>query len=264
MHFIMYVDESGDPGGNHTPGGPTDYFALTGFIIDINAWNYNYNIYKDLRRTLKGTYGLKSTQELHGRLIVRNKKEFHYLNLTKAKTYNIYSDVLNSVRRMRDVYILSVFLEKANPNVQRSVGYFNGDIEELAWNRLAMRYQTFMDRTCDGNFGMVIPDRSRVKSIKENLRKWRVYNIQLTFSGGRNFPLFRIIEDPFFKDSKEAPFIQLTDMINFSMVMRENVRRNGPGKNRFKKINGHILFDRLKPLLILQASRTDPDGIIRR
>jgi hypothetical protein len=264
MHYLMYVDESGDSNLNLTIRNVPDYFALTGLIIEIDAWRDDYQIYKDLKTHLRSNYGFRVRQELHGHDIVRNKRPYHYLRLNRNVIRAIYSDVITHILLLRNVHIINVFLLKTDPNVVTGIRYFDNNIEELAWNRIATRFDTFLRRKVNANYGLIIPDESRVSLIRRSLRKWRVVNYQRTRSGSLNFPLIRVIEDPLFKDTRDTPFLQFADMVNYSLVMRENVSRNAPGKNRFRKIQGHTLFNVLRPLLLLSATYTDPNGIIRR
>jgi hypothetical protein len=73
----------------------------------------------------------------------------------------------------------------------------------------------------------------------------------------KNIPLTRIIEDPFFKDSEQSYFIQLADFCAYALLRRE---RPVPSKSRYGLDKA---FDLLKPILVTEATRKDPDGIIR-
>ncbi len=73
----------------------------------------------------------------------------------------------------------------------------------------------------------------------------------------KNIPIFRIIEDPFFKKSEQSYFIQCVDFCAYALLRREN---QIPSKNRYGL---HQAFQILRPILVLEANSRDPDGIIR-
>jgi len=96
-------------------------------------------------------------------------------------------------------------------------------------------------------------------------RKLHVFNPIPSSRGGwsdtgtptKNIPIDRIIEDPFFKSSDQSYFIQLADFCSYSLLRRENplASKTKYGLDR--------AFTGLTPILVSQASRHDPEGIIR-
>jgi hypothetical protein len=73
----------------------------------------------------------------------------------------------------------------------------------------------------------------------------------------KNVPINRIIEDPIFKRSEQSYFIQLSDFCAFALLRRENPI---PSKNKYGL---NKAFDVLKPIIVKEATRRDPEGIIR-
>jgi len=105
------------------------------------------------------------------------------------------------------------------------------------------------------------------KNVRQTrlLRRMAVYNYipsryGVWFDTGtrsKNFPIERVIEDPWFKDSRESYFIQLADFCAYALLRRENQL---PSKNKY---GIHEAFALLEPVLFRDATRYDPDGIIR-
>jgi len=73
----------------------------------------------------------------------------------------------------------------------------------------------------------------------------------------RNLPTDRIIEDPVFKKSDQSYFIQLVDFAAYSLLRRE---RPVHSKSKYAIDKA---FAGLGPILVRQATRNDPEGIIR-
>ncbi len=53
--YLMYVDESGDPG---TVNSPTRYFVLSGLVVHELSWLATLDSLIDFRRRMRDTFGL--------------------------------------------------------------------------------------------------------------------------------------------------------------------------------------------------------------
>jgi hypothetical protein len=73
----------------------------------------------------------------------------------------------------------------------------------------------------------------------------------------RNVPIENILEDPVFKESGRSYFIQLVDFCAYSLLRRE---RPVPSKTKYGL---DMAFQLLDPILVKQATRKDPQGILR-
>ncbi len=73
----------------------------------------------------------------------------------------------------------------------------------------------------------------------------------------KNIPLDRIIEDPFFKDSKKSYFIQMADFCAYSLLRKERPLASKTAYGLDKA------FALLGPRCVKVANRNDPFGIIR-
>jgi len=85
----------------------------------------------------------------------------------------------------------------------------------------------------------------------------RVHNyVPSHFGPSYNAQITHIIEDPVMRNSSISYFIQLADLVAHSLY-RKKIPKGG-----YKRYNIDLLFDRADRLLVKQASRSDPYGIV--
>jgi hypothetical protein len=60
--FLMYVDESGDPGLNNSN---SKYFALSGLVLHELRWQVFMDQIIQFRQRMKSAFGLKLREEIH-------------------------------------------------------------------------------------------------------------------------------------------------------------------------------------------------------
>ena len=112
---------------------------------------------------------------------------------------------------------------------------------------------------------ILICDQGKEAAFTKLSRKMMVYNPissqfgvwKETGTTSKNIPIRRIIEDPFFKDSARSYFIQLVDFAAYALLRRESPL---PSKSQYGL---DTAFDILSPILVREAFRNDPDGIVR-
>lgn len=115
------------------------------------------------------------------------------------------------------------------------------------------------------SFAILVSDQGKEPAYTRLVRRMYVYNpIPSKFglweeSGAfwKNMPLERVVEDPFFKDSSQSYFIQLVDFCAYALLRRENPL---PSKSKYALDKA---FTHLHPILVTEATRKDPEGIIR-
>ena len=73
--YIMYVDESGDP-GRHPNSSP--HFILSGLIVSQNHWDKYLLRLKAFRKSLKAQYNLNQRTEIHASELIRVDKMQEY------------------------------------------------------------------------------------------------------------------------------------------------------------------------------------------
>lgn len=248
MHF-MYVDESGDP-GLHKYGSP--YFILSGLLFPEEDWQKYLQRLKDLRKSFKERYGLYVREEIHAAELIRIKKIDAYRKIRKTERIKMLKAYCEQLPILFDnAKIINVCLKKSD----------FGDAEKVqltAWNRLAQRYDTYLKKTAKDR-GIIISDDTDGTKIVQLLRKMRVYNpIPSHYEGFYNAPTDNILEDLFQRSSHHSYFIQSVDVVAHLLYRHECP------KGSLKKFGLEKLFPKLEPILLKEAARNDPMGIVRK
>ena len=253
--YLMYVDESGDCG---LVNSPTRYFVLTGLIVHELRWQYFLDELINFRRGLRQKFDFRLREEFHSSaFITRPGKMVRIKRNDRLSMIRSYADKLSS---MTDISIINVVIDKQG----KPEDY---DVFEMAWKTLIQRFENTISRH---NFpgpayaderGLIICDHTDDKKLMRLLRKMRHYNpvpnIPYFGTGYRNLPISYIIEDPNFRESDHSYFIQSVDMAAY--LLYQHLSPN----TYMRKKAGRNYFHRLRPILCLQASTTDPDGIVR-
>lgn len=247
--YLMYVDESGDPGLNNSP---TPYFVLSGMVVHETKWRDLSDKFILFRKRLHQIYGLPLRKEIHASEYINRS----ILNIAKHDRLAIIRNFIDEIASTPYISITNVVIDKrGKPN--------DYDVFDNAWRTLFQRFENTLNHS---NFpenhgdqrGMVFTDNTDGEKLKKIMRKMSAYNpVPNTGGGGyRNMPVFNIIEDPFSKDSMESYFIQAVDVCAFSLYQKLNpnsyIRRKG-AKN---------YFDRLDGVLNQSASRSNSQGIV--
>lgn len=245
----MYVDESGDPG---SANGSSEYFILSGLILNYNTWNQKLQRLKDMRKYFKNKYNLGLTVEIHAKELLRISDIKAYRKITKTQRLNLLKEYASFIPKMfKDCWVINICFDKSafNPGT---------DFNTLAFGRLITRYNMFLARTVRDE-GIIIADESNEKSLRNLIRKLRIYNPVTSRYTGKpyNARITKIIEDIVHRKSFTSYFIQTVDVIAFLLKHREYP------KGSTKKYNLNVLFDNLEPILLKVASAKDPLGIVR-
>lgn len=246
--YLMYVDESGDPG--IFTGQNSQHFILIGLIVPINEWNNSLQRLVKLRKHFSKTMGLPEREEIHSSELVRINKIEAYRKISKSTRISILKAFVNEIPNIfPGSKIISICLDKQSLGNQQSY-------QEIAWKRLIQRYDTFLRKS--NMKGIIVSDDSDEPVLRRLLRKMRVYNpVPSKFSGYYNPIISNIVEDVFFRQSKHSFVIQVVDAIAQSLYRKEYP------KGSLKKFGLQYLFDTLTPLLLKEASPKDPQGIVR-
>lgn len=248
MQF-MYVDESGDP-GLHKYGSP--YFILSGLIFPEEDWQKYLQRLKEFRKSIKERYGLYVREEIHAAELIRINDIEAYRKIRKSDRINLLKEYCSQLPIIFDnAKVINVCLKKSE--------YQNAEAVQLAaWNRLAQRYDTYLKKMAKDR-GIIISDDTDGLKIMRLLRKMRVYNpVPSQFEGYYNVPTDSILEDLFQRNSKHSYFIQSVDVIAHLLYRKEYP------KGSLKKFGLDKMFEILEPILLKEASRNDPMGIVRK
>ncbi len=247
--FILYVDESGDPGvGKHC----SPHYILSGLIVHQNDWDKFLGRLKTFRKSLKAKYGLNQRTEIHAAELIRINKQEEYRKLHKTARITILKEYATEIPRIFDTgRIINICMNKQDYTE-------TGEIQKAAWQRMIQRFDTFLKKNSNEK-GIIISDDTDSLMLMKLHRKMRVYNpIPSHFSGSYNAPTDNIVEDIFMRSSHHSYFIQTVDVVTHLLYRREFP------KGSLRKYNLENLFLKLEPVLLKEASKHDEYGIVRK
>lgn len=236
---MIYIDDSRDE----------QLCVFSALAIPVNEWHQAFSLVRDFRRALKLAYGIYVYKEIHAWKFVSGRGRISDRIVTKGQRCAIFQDIMTLVSSL--------------PSTRLFNAVFPTKLEKTAFEWLVNRINRTMKAW--GSYALLIPDSGKELEYTRLIRKMYVYNPipsqygawVSTSQSWKNIPLRRIVEDPVFKDSAQSYFIQLVDCCAYALLRRENQL---PSKNRY---NLHKAFDNLSPILVREATRKDPEGIIR-
>ena len=251
--YLMYVDECGDCG---LVNSPTGCFGLSGIVLHELRWRQHLDQLIAFRRRMKTMYGLRMREEIHARQLLIHPGPL--ARIAKHDRLAIIRAFADEIARMPGLSIINVVIDKT----AKPYGY---DVFSMAWTVLFQRLENGIANRCmpgpqnPDERGMVFPDNTDNAKLTALLRKMRRYNPVPGLHGrpARNMSVQLIVEDPSFRDSGESYFMQVADLSAFLLYQNQcpctYIRQKGARNYLF----------RLRPVLHLQAARSDPDGIVR-
>lgn len=206
--YLLYVDESGDPGPAGSP-----YLVLGGAAIFEGKW-------LELERQLRGLVdhhfpiGPKPT-EIHLADLRKGKKEFH--SLTPVQRQSLLDDFCRLPTNFRgaELVMFSVVVDKSYWFANHP-GKNGDDLYAEMFEDLSSRFDLFLQRQHSRqrrNKGIIIADphkSSLSDALKANLQVHRAH-------GNRWMRLRNLVETVFFLPSNESPGIQLADLAAHSL-----------------------------------------------
>lgn len=251
--YIMYVDESGDIGLNHSP---TRFFILTGLIVHELRWQANLDQLVSFRRRMRVLHELKLREELHASNFINKPGDLK--RIKRNDRLSIVRALTTDLATMQDINLITVVVDKQGKPP-------DFDVFGKAWQALIQRFENTIR---SGNFpgpananarGLIFPDRTDDKKLRLLLRKMRYYNpipSRFGFGSYRQVPLSHIIEDSNFKESSDSYFIQSVDLAAY--LLQQRLAPN----SYMKRVGGQNYFSRLDPVLCKVAG-PPPYGIVR-
>jgi hypothetical protein len=241
--YLIYIDESRDP-----EKGVGVFSALA---IPVAEWREALEQVRMLRRKLKETDGIYMTKEFHASDFVAGRGRIAPCVVTKHRRCEIFGAVLETVTRLPGARLFNVV-------------YYSLKREYIAFERMLNRINRTMEVW--RSHAILVCDEGKEPEYTKLARRMGIHNpiqsIYGTWENGsrtKNITIDRIIEDPFFKDSRRSYFIQLVDFCAFALL-----RREFPVLSR-TKYGLHEVFNLLSEtnILVREASRSDPEGIVR-
>lgn len=251
--YLLYVDESGDPGMVNSP---TSHFVLSGLAVHESRWQAVLRELLDFRRRMRQAFGLKVREEIHASAMLSRPGALVRIRRNDRVTIlRAFADQLAAIPHLR---LISVAVDKRGKSQTM-------DVLERAWTALIQRFE---DTLRHGNFpgpfatgegGMIIPDNTDGEKLRVLMRRMRHYNPipdrRDLGDGWRNHPLERIIEDPFLKRSEHPLLIQGADCAAYLLYQRLS-----PSAYARAKSLGNY-YRRLRPILCTQAAPRDHEGL---
>ncbi len=251
--YLMYVDESGDPG---LVNSPTPYFVLSGTVLHELQWHEYMERLLNFRKRMKIKFGLGVRDEIHAAEFVRSSGS---VNLPRHIRYQI---LLHYAEELAQIDWLSV----TNFVVAKAGKPANYDVFENAWKVLFQRFEnTLIYRNFPGphnadDRGIVICDDTNGGKLSKLMRRMGKYNPiinQIHMGPGyRDMPIRKIIEDPNLRSSKDSLPIQSADLCAY--LLYQYIQPNG----FVRKVGGRNLFRKLEPVLNKRASTRNEFGIV--
>lgn len=249
--YIMYVDDTGDPG---LKGSPTRYFGLSSITVHESRWRDFMNSLLAFRKTMRDVHGLPLRTEIHASEYIRHPP---VPGMQKHTRLAILRQTLDELAKIDYISVTSVLIDK-----QGKPDGFNPF--ETAWKALFQRFENTIGY---GNFpggfksdnGIVIADNTNGESLRRLVRKMAVHNpVPNRYGTGyRNLPIVRIIEDPHMKNSMDSYPIQICDVVSFFLHQHYN-------PNSYIKKNGaRNYYLRLYSILNKRASMENASGVVK-
>ncbi len=239
MAHLIYIDDSRDE----------RLCAFSALAVPVEGWFETFQRVKEHRRDLKESDGIYPYKELHAWKFVSGRGQISDRRISKSRRCAIFKDALRLTASLPEAGLFNAV--------------FPARQEERAFERLLNRINRTM--MAWDSHAILICDEGKDEAYRRLARRMSVHNpipSQLGHweeTGGptKNIPTDRIIEDPFFKDSRRSYFVQLTDFCAYALLRRENPL---PSKTAYGLDSA---FDLLSPILVRAASTRDPEGIIR-
>jgi hypothetical protein len=257
--IIAYFDESGDDG---FPATSSSLFALSAIYLHYQGWQMVYREISEFRRYLRSQYTIPVKMELHTRDFLLNKKPYSVLRIADDQRVLVIEDCCRLLASL-EIQSINVVINKStirNPNY---------DVLSTAFAYAVQRLENTLNVVDPANRFMIIVDPGRVGKMRKTARRiQRINYIPSRYSSSHyRREIQRLIEDPLEKDSRESYFIQFCDLIAYLVYQHKQLELGlGTPPRRMPEAFSHDLvtswLDILKPILNLQASRSDPHGIV--
>lgn len=248
--YLMYVDESGDPG---LVNSPCRYFVLSGLVIHELCWRPVLERVLRFRQEMRDRFGLKLREELHAARMINKPGALARIKRNdRLAMIRAFADTLACIPELN---VINVVIDKEG----KESGY---EVFESAWAALLERYEAaitthnFAGPRFGNDCAILIADGNDDKRLRDIVRRLRRHSPASTWGGAANGPLIHLIEDPVFRNSADAYLIQAADLVAFLLY-----QEIAPS-SYMKKKSGQHYFNRLSPILGGSADNPEARGIV--
>ncbi len=230
---LLFLDESGD---NGLAEGSSKYYILAGISFEDWSWKENFWKMVDYRRHITQKYGIMF-DELKGSDLFAHRGYFFNSPLIPADQEQIYKQAIDLIC---DEFKAKFFVIAKSKDAFRKrfvqgknlIKLFNQEI----WTEYLTMFEEYLIRksetTKQPQNGLIYFDSNQEKFVRKIIRQFsRKFDQQVPFPGTG------IIEDVVFRDSKVSYFIQMADILAFSI----NRIITGRGKQDDFAINPSVI-----------------------
>ena len=250
---IYYIDESEGP----------RYYVRSALGVNAERWNGLHGRIQDWRTALAGDYSVPTSRELHACDLLAGRGKLARIDntgrrLTPEQGAEIFMDGLriieNAAHSLGGIEVVNVCLRKADVK-----GY-----EQVSLNRLLNRINTSV--AADGRYAHLIFDEGGERMIRRLYGRLRSrnpvpskYEAWEDGQATKDIPIERIIGGPSFRSSQDDDLLQMADLIAHALLKQEE-----EPSQRVTELGIRLDFGILDRALNRRASRTDPQGVVRR
>jgi len=245
MQFI-YVDESGDPGNlrcsmpRHLQ--PSRHFMLVGVVVPTAEWRASLETLISVRNSVLDPLGLPRRIELHAREILC-PPDYSPLRSLRSKKVRIklFRELLHrTARELPDLRIISACSVKIEPTHDAAAPR---DYFRETWQALIEAFDSYVRALPTPELGLLFADDTNEPNVRSYLRRMRRLG-RKSVTDYANSRLAGIIEDPILRASQHSYFVQLADLVAYSLYL------HAWPKGSLRRYGADRLIEEIEPLLV--------------
>lgn len=228
---LIYIDESYDE----------QSYAYSAIFVPVEHWNEIFQKVLIWRQNLHKMHGIDVNGEIHSTEFVGGRGQ-PIINRDKKYRAQLFNGFLKEIENLPYIKIINGLSDN-----------------KLHHERLFEYVVTRINNTLKHNnsLGILICDEGNENKLISMVRRMKKENkVWSGFYAGvqRSCPLDNIVEDPLFKTSNSSYFIQIADMVAYSLLRNEH-----PIKGK-TLTDVQEAFEHLDKVLVKQAFKNDPKG----
>lgn len=203
--YLVYVDESGDPGVVRSP---TRYFVLAALVVHETRWRLAMERLRAFRVAARERYGLRLRDELHAARMINNPGPL--VRIARADRLAVLREFADTLARIPDLTLLHVVIDK-------QARTDDVPVFDAAWSALLRRIENgiatrrFRGPANPDDHAVLLPDATDGARLERLMDEHREFST--VTPGGR--PLLRLVEQPLLRNSIDSLLIQAADLCAF-------------------------------------------------
>ena len=247
---IYYIGESEGP----------RYYVRSALGVDAERWNGLQGRVLDWRTAMEADYRVPRSRELHACDLLADRGNLARADrrLSSEQGAEIFMGGLRTVesaaRWPGGVEVVNVCLRKADIKAY----------DRVSLDRLLNRINSSVSSV--NRYAFLVFDEGREDMVARLYHRLRTRNPvpsrYETWEDGertKDIPIDRIIGGPTFRSSRDDYLLQMADLIAHALLKQEE----GPSRG-VKELGLHLAFGILDTALNRNASRRDPQGVVRQ